>query len=143
MANVSKFLKRGALTCLFGVSALVGSFYTNHSRTSIRAAPPMLLYRDGTVAHIVLAPDDRWRTKAKLEHIDPTYIEALLTIEDQRFYWHFGFDPFSIVRALVQNIVSGEIVSGASTITMQLVRLVEPRPRTYQSKLISVASHAV
>ena len=137
MANVSKFLKRGALTCLFGVSALVGSFYTKPlpERLSEQHSP-MLLYRDGTVAHIVLAPDDRWRTKAKLEHIDPTYIEALLTIEDQRFYWHFGFDPFSIVRALVQNIVSGEIVSGASTITMQLVRLVEPRPRTYQSKLI-------
>ena len=97
---------------------------------------PMLLYNDGSVAHIQLAPDDRWRTKVDLNSIDPAYIEALLSIEDERFYWHTGFDPISIMRALIQNTLSGEVVSGASTLTMQLVRIVEPRPRTYQSKLI-------
>jgi len=97
---------------------------------------PILLYNDGSVAHIHLAPDDRWRTKANLSTIDPAYIDALLSIEDERFYWHTGFDPLSILRALAQNIMSGEVVSGASTLTMQLVRIVEPRPRTYQSKLI-------
>jgi penicillin-binding protein 1C len=97
---------------------------------------PMLLYNDGSVAHIHLAPDDRWRTMVNLSKIDPAYLDALLSIEDERFYWHTGFDPLSIVRALIQNTLSGEVVSGASTLTMQLIRIVEPRPRTYRSKII-------
>jgi len=98
----------------------------------------MLLYRDGTPAHLFLAPDDRWRTAVHLDDIDDNYITALLTIEDKRFHSHPGFDPFSIFRALGQNILAGEVVSGASTITMQLVRVLEPRPRTYFSKIIEV-----
>ena len=97
---------------------------------------PILLYNDGSVAHIQLAPDERWRTQADLSRVDPAYVSALLAIEDERFFWHAGFDPFSIARALVQNLLSGEIVSGASTLTMQLVRIVEPRSRTYRSKII-------
>ena len=96
----------------------------------------MLLYSDGSVAHIQLAPDERWRTQVDLSRIDDAYLDALLAIEDERFYWHTGFDPLSIARALIQNILSGEIVSGASTLTMQLVQIVEPRPRTYCSKMI-------
>ncbi len=99
---------------------------------------PIILYKDGQVAHITLAPDERWRTKVHVDNIDPAYIQALLTIEDKRFYWHPGFDPISISRALIQNMLSGTIVSGASTLTMQLIRLVEPRPRTYHSKIIEV-----
>ena len=72
---------------------------------------PMLLYKDGSVAHIQLAPDERWRAQADLSRVDSTYVDALLAIEDERFYWHAGFDPFSIVRAMFQNLLSGEIVS--------------------------------
>ena len=83
----------------------------------------LLLYSDGSVAHIQLAPDERWRTQVDLSRIDDAYIGALLAIEDERFYWHTGFDPLSIARALIQNVMSGEIVSGASTLTMHLVQL--------------------
>ena len=93
-------------------------------------------YRDGKVAHAFLAPDDRWRLAVELNDIDPNYIKAIVEIEDKRFWWHFGFDPLAILRAATQNILNGEVVSGASTLTMQLVRILEPRERTLTSKLI-------
>ncbi len=125
------------LTSTIGLFGLVGSFATVDLPLRLTEShSPMLLYRDGSVAHIQLAPDDRWRSKVSLDDIDPAYIEALLSIEDERFFWHTGFDPLSIVRALIQNTLTGEVVSGASTLTMQLVRIAEPRPRTYRSKLI-------
>ena len=62
--------------------------------------------------------------------------DALLALEDQRFYSHPGVDPIAIGRATISNVKHGRVVSGASTITMQLVRVLEPRPRTIGSKII-------
>ena len=130
--------KLGLLIFLSSLS-LISSFYWVPLPERLSAeSSSVLLYRDGSVAHIFLAPDERWRTKVNLDDIDPKYIDALLTIEDARFYQHPGFDPISIIRAFVQNLISGEIISGASTLTMQLVRIVEPRPRTYRSKFIEI-----
>jgi len=63
-------------------------------------------------------------------------IKAIVYKEDKYFYWHFGVNPVALARAFVQNTFSGEVKSGASTITMQVVRMLEPRPRTFKSKLI-------
>jgi penicillin-binding protein 1C len=93
-------------------------------------------YRDGTPAHVFLAPDERWRVHTVLEEVDPAYVQALLALEDKRFHWHPGVDPISVVRAAVTNVLRGRRVSGASTLTMQLVRVLEPRPRTLLSKSI-------
>ena len=70
-----------------------------------------------------------------LERVSPYVIQATCAIEDRRFWSHFGVDLFAIVRAIYQNITSGRIVSGASTITQQVVRLLDPSPRTIWSKL--------
>ncbi|MEQ8404121.1 MAG: penicillin-binding protein 1C [Oceanicaulis sp.] len=78
----------------------------------------------------------RWRLAADLDRLDPDFVEALLTIEDQRFYAHPGVDPLAAARAAGQMLANGRIVSGASTITMQTARLLEPRPRTLPSKII-------
>ena len=80
--------------------------------------------------------EGKWRMAAKLEDIDPAFIEALLHIEDKRFYTHSGVDGAAILRALKSWKTKGEVVSGASTITMQLVRQYKPRPRTFRSKVI-------
>ncbi len=96
----------------------------------------MVEYHDGAPMYIGLSPDDKWRIRSELSEIDPDYIKALIRYEDKRFRYHPGVDPMAVVRALYQNISAGRIVSGASTITMQLVRLVEPRPRTLKSKII-------
>lgn len=91
-------------------------------------------YRDGTVAHVFLSADDRWRIAPT--EVDPAYIEALIALEDRRFWSHGGVDPIAVGRAVIGNFVAGQRMSGASTLTMQLVRLLEPRPRTWRSKFI-------
>lgn len=93
-------------------------------------------WENGEPAHVFLAPDGRWRLRTRLERVDPHYIEALLGYEDKRFYTHGGVDVRAIGRAALSNLTHGHVVSGASTLTMQLVRMVEPRPRTYRSKII-------
>jgi len=93
-------------------------------------------YRDGTPAHVFLAEDGRWRVPVRLETLDPAYVEALLKLEDRRFFWHPGVDPLALVRSAGLNLSRGRRVSGASTLTMQLVRVLEPRPRTWGSKAI-------
>lgn len=79
----------------------------------------------------------RWRLAADLTRIDPAFIEALIAVEDERFYQHGGIDPRAVLRASLNSIRAGEIVSGASTLTMQTARLLEPRPeRNIGSKLV-------
>ena len=82
--------------------------------------------------------DGRWRIRADLENTDPLFIEALIGIEDERFYSHWGVDPFAVARAAMQAATRGRIVSGASTITMQTARMLEPRPRNLGSKFIEM-----
>ena len=94
-----------------------------------------VLWHDGSLAHTFLSPDQRWRLAGVIERVDPNYLKALLTIEDERFAHHLGVDPLAVFRALRSNLARGRIVSGASTLTMQLARLLEPKPRTLASKL--------
>ena len=93
-------------------------------------------YRDGTVGHVFLSPDDRWRIATTVGRVDPAYVDALIAFEDGRFWWHPGVDGIAVARATLQNLGAGRVVSGASTLTMQLIRLAEPRPRTLSSKAV-------
>ncbi len=93
-------------------------------------------YRDGTTAHVFLAPDETWRVRVRLDEVDPAYVKALLALEDRRFWSHPGVDALAVGRAALTNLARGRRVSGASTLTMQLVRVLEPRPRTLRSKAI-------
>jgi penicillin-binding protein 1C len=90
----------------------------------------------GTLLHAYLTPEGVWRFPVDLNSLPPFVIPALLAREDQRFYQHFGVDPIAVARAAIQNIVAGHVVSGGSTITMQLARLIEPHPRTFTAKMI-------
>ena len=99
----------------------------------------MVLFADRTPAYVFLSADDKWRIPVRLREVDPLLLRALIAWEDRRFYYHPGVDPLAVVRALGQNLAAGEIVSGASTLTMQLVRILEPRPRTFASKAIEAA----
>jgi penicillin-binding protein 1C len=102
------------------------------------AVPPSIVvaYRDGSPAHVFLAPDDRLRIRADLAAVDPDLVAALLRFEDKRFHHHPGVDPLAVLRAAWLNLRHGRAVSGGSTLTMQLVRMLEPRPRTLRSKAI-------
>lgn len=82
--------------------------------------------------------DGRWRLRADVDGLDPAFLAALITVEDQRFYRHPGVDPLALVRAAWSAVRAGRIVSGGSTLTMQAARLLEPRPRTIVAKLIEM-----
>jgi penicillin-binding protein 1C len=96
----------------------------------------VVLWRDGQLAHTFLSRDERWRLSGDVDQLDPAYLSALRAIEDERFAWHPGVDPLAICRAVISNLSHGRVVSGASTLTMQLARLLQPRPRNLSSKII-------
>jgi penicillin-binding protein 1C len=102
------------------------------------AYPPsrLIRYEDGQPAHVYLSTDDKWRLPVHVEKVDRRYVNALLSLEDKRFFNHGGVDLLAVLRAVSTNSRTGSVVSGASTITMQLVRIVEQRPRTIWSKVI-------
>lgn len=91
--------------------------------------------KDGTLLTAYLTSDDKWRLRTELEEVSPELIKAIIEKEDSWFYWHFGINPVSIVRAFYRNVISGETQLGASTITMQVARMLEPKKRTYFNKL--------
>ena len=95
--------------------------------------------RHGEVLRAFPVEEGRWRLAADLDRIDPDFLDALLAYEDERFHQHWGVDFPALVRASRDSLAAGRIVSGGSTITMQLARLIEPRERTLGAKLIQMA----
>jgi len=85
----------------------------------------MVYDRNGALVAAFLTPDDYWRFDVKLDRIDSKYIALLIAYEDKRFYRHNGVDVRAMFRAVGQFIANRKIVSGGSTITMQVARLTE------------------
>lgn len=122
---------------LLGTALLFGSFHAIPLPERIDVDGSAVMYwGDEQPAHVFLSPDEKWRIRVTLDEVDPTYVAALIRLEDRRFRSHLGVDPVAILRALISNVTRGRVVSGASTITMQVVRVLEPRPRTLRSKVI-------
>lgn len=100
----------------------------------------VLLARDGQLMGAQIASDHQWRF-APVEKLPNKYVQSVLAFEDQRFYQHAGLDFSAIGRAALSNIRKGRVVSGGSTITMQLARMLrqesseEQPPRNLWSKL--------
>ncbi len=94
---------------------------------------------DGKLLRAFATKQGRWRLAVKLGQVDSEYLKLLLAYEDKRFWDHKGVDPMALTRAFGQFITSGRIVSGGSTITMQLARLLEPRKRrSIQFKILQI-----
>lgn len=89
---------------------------------------------DGTLLSAYLSEDDKWRMETKTEDVPKELITAIIEKEDKYFYYHPGVNPVAIVRAAFTNIIYGKRTSGASTLSMQLARLMNPKERTYSSK---------
>lgn len=100
--------------------------------------PParIVLDREGNPLRAFLPSDGQWRFPVTLDEVSPVMRTTLLRSEDRWFFWHPGVNPLAILRAAWNNLVSGRVVSGGSTIAMQVARLAEPRPRTLNSKFI-------
>ena len=92
---------------------------------------------NGEVINLRLTSSGHWREPANLNRIDPLLIEMLVAYEDKRFWSHHGVDPLAIIRASLSFAQSGRVKSGASTLTMQTVKLMHPdlRKRTVKCKI--------
>ncbi|MGC1670554.1 MAG: transglycosylase domain-containing protein, partial [Pseudolabrys sp.] len=96
----------------------------------------VVLDREGRLLRAYATGDGRWRLPASEQDVDPRFLTLLFAYEDKRFRSHYGVDPLSLGRAAIQFAASGHIVSGGSTITMQVARLLEPREhRSLSAKL--------
>ena len=91
------------------------------------ARSPIVVDRDGRLLRPFSTPEGRWRLPVDVADVDPRYLAMLVSYEDARFADHGGVDAKALVRAATQLATSGHIVSGASTLTMQVARLLEPR----------------
>jgi penicillin-binding protein 1C len=105
-----------------------------------RQVSTTIVDRNGKLLRAYAMADGRWRLPVDARTgVDPGYIKLLLAYEDRRFYTHGGVDPLALGRAAFQLVSRGHIVSGGSTITMQLARLMEPwRERSVYAKLRQV-----
>ena len=81
--------------------------------------------RNGVLLRAYTVADGRWRLSVPLSAVDPRYVNMLIAFEDKRFYRHRGVDPVAMLRAVGQAAWHGRIVSGGSTLTMQVARLLE------------------
>jgi penicillin-binding protein 1C len=92
--------------------------------------------RDGRLLRPYATTQGRWRLQARADGVDPRYLALLTAYEDKRFREHAGVDVFALMRATAQVFAHGHIVSGGSTLTMQVARLLEPRTeRSLTAKL--------
>ncbi len=117
--------------CLAGLVALASlPFLANALEPSLGAVPtsPLVLDRHGRLLRAFTVADGRWRLPVTLAEVDPLFIRMLLACEDRRFHDHGGVDILALARAAGQWAANGRIVSGASTLTMQVARLLEGQP---------------
>ena len=95
--------------------------------------------RDGRLLREMRAGDRTRASWISLDEAGPVVARAILAAEDQRFYLHGGVDPFAVVRSLAIDLRAGHPITGASTLTMQLARLVRPHPRNLLGKIEEAA----
>lgn len=92
--------------------------------------------RAGEPLRMFLGADQRWRLPVTLDQVPPEMVAALIASEDRRFYLHPGVDPLAVLRAAIANLRAGAVVSGASTLPMQIARMAVPRRRTLGAKTL-------
>ena len=105
-------------------------------RLDSQSTSPQVTDCSGRVLLQVVNDDDQWMFPVSLEEVSPWLVKATIAAEDERFYSHGGVDLVAAGRASLQNLQSQRVVSGASTLTMQLCRMLDPRPRSLTAKLI-------
>ncbi|PVZ49384.1 transglycosylase domain-containing protein [Thalassobacter stenotrophicus] len=124
-------------TAVITVGAL--AWYTNQPPElgRLAAASGVLRSSDGRIINLTLTDKGFWREPVRIEEIDPRLVEVLIAYEDQRYWQHSGIDLRAAARAGINLIKYGKVTSGASTITMQTVRLLNTSlgKRTFTTKL--------
>ena len=133
-------LRRTALGCAVaaGLGWLGLEVWTRTAELPSLVPPvsTVVLDREGRLLHVYQVEDGRWRLPVRVDDVDPGYVALLVSYEDRRFHDHTGVDPRAMVRAAGQALRHGRTVSGASTLTMQVIRLLTgARTRSPAGKL--------
>lgn len=138
-----KWLRRGVFA---GVAFCVAAAITftillrvipfPEERLTQQPASPSVTDRTGQPLLTKVGEDDQWRHPVTLSDISPWIVQATIAVEDERFRSHFGIDLIAVMRAACQNLRAGRTVSGASTLTMQVCRMMDDRPRTWRAKCV-------
>lgn len=130
---------------MLGTGALLGVIglwlFRPFPEECLQRKPPqstVLLDRNGVPLRVFLGSDGSFSLWQPLEAFGEWLPKALIAAEDKRFYQHFGVDPISISRAICQNIIFMRRVSGASTLSTQVIRLAQPRPRVLSTKFLEL-----
>ncbi len=125
-----------ALGAVWYVGCLLFPFPRHRVREVGRSGATQILDREGGLIAWRVDGKDMWRLPVELDTVSPWAVAATIAAEDKRFRKHIGVDPLAAGRAMVQNLRHARRVSGASTVTMQTVRLLRPRRRTWSAKCI-------
>ncbi len=123
--RASALLLAAATVCGIVLAGLVASRPVSIDLARAADVSTIVLDRDGRLLRAFTTKDGRWRLGVDTAKVDPRYLAMLLAFEDKRFYGHSGVDVLALGRALWQLARHGRIVSGASTLTMQLSRLLD------------------
>jgi len=120
---------------LLGIAGWVALPLPKELLSTPRAPTLRLLDRAGAPLRSTRTPDGSLQQWVPLAELDPALLVAFVSVEDRRFFQHHGVDARALGRALLADIRSGRVVSGASTIPMQLARLLRPLPRSLPGKV--------
>ena len=124
--HIKAHKRRYIIISIVGIVLLVYLFSLPR-RLFDKPTSTVIVDKDGYLLGAKIADDGQWRFPA-MDSIPGKYEKALTTFEDKRFYYHPGIDPAALVRATIQNIRTGQVTSGGSTITMQVIRLMQDNP---------------
>ena len=129
--------RRGLLVAGAAAAALFVLFWTSLPKDLFRdPLSPVLFSADGRLLGARTAGDGQWRFP-RTETVPKRFFQVLVRYEDRRYFFHRGVDPLALTRALVQNLKRGRVVSGGSTLTMQVIRLARKgKPRTLPEKFL-------
>ncbi len=127
------------LTASLGAMAIYILQPPNHGR--LEETSQVIRSENGSIINLRLTQNGFWREAPSLEDVDPNLINVLIAYEDKRFWTHHGVDPLAVLRASIEYVRNGKISSGASTLTMQTVRLIDPSlaKRTIVTKIRQMA----
>lgn len=131
-----KWLKRTVLLLLFAAATACWLCPFPGAKLEQFPSGTIVVDRAGRVLRVGLGPHDEDCRPVYIPTADDWIVKAIVAAEDERFWRHPGIDPLAILRAAGQNLLSGKRISGASTISTQVIRLLDQRPRTLRAKLV-------
>lgn len=132
----SRFRTRSGMLTVASIVAVLALFYFSLPNPLFRSPTSFVIEdAEGNLLGASIAGDGQWRFPAT-DAVPDKFAACIIAFEDRRFHFHPGVDPIAMGRAMWQNLTGRRVVSGGSTITMQVIRMSRNRPRTLGQKLV-------